>query len=53
MGILDFSGGFKSLCFAIEAGSIEALNAKISVLYCLKSDMNSYLCKLNDQIAGK
>ena len=27
MGILDFSGGFKSLCFVIEAGSIEALNA--------------------------
>ena len=27
MEILDFSGRFKSLRFAIEAGSVEALNA--------------------------
>ena len=26
MGILDFSGGFKSLRFAIEGGSMEVLN---------------------------
>ena len=26
-GNLDFSGGFKSLCFAMEAGFTEALNA--------------------------
>ena len=53
MEILDFSGGFKSLCFAIEAGSIEALDAWISALCCLKSDMNSSLCKLNVQNAGR
>ena len=27
IGTLDFSMGFKSLCFATEAGSIEELNA--------------------------
>ena len=53
MGTLDFSGGFKSLHFAIEVGSMEALNATIYPLCCFKSDMNSSLCKLNVQIAGK
>ena len=36
MEILGFSGGFKSLCFTIEAGSIEAPNALIYALCCLK-----------------
>ena len=51
--IFGFSGGFKSLCFTTEAGSIEELNALIYALCCLKSDMNSSLCKLNVQIVGK
>ena len=53
MGILHFSGGCKSHRFAIEVGSMEALNTYIYPLCCLKSDMNSSLCKLNVQIAGK
>ena len=52
VGNLDFSGGFNSLRFAIEVGSMEALSALIYPLWCLKSVMNSSLCKWNVQIVS-
>ena len=50
VGVLDFSGGFRSLHFAIEARSMEALNVQIYFLSFFKSDMNSSLRKLNFQV---
>ena len=50
VGVLDFSGGFRSLHFAIEARSMKAFNVQICFLSFFKSDMNSSLCKLNVQV---
>ena len=50
MGILVFSGGFKSLRFAIEGGFMKY---SIYLLCSFKGDMNSSLCSLNVQIARK
>ena len=50
---LAFSGGFRSLHFAIEARPMEALNVQIYLLSFFKSDMNSSLCKLNVQVPGE
>ena len=50
VGVLDFSGEFRSLHFAIEARSMEALNVQIYFLSFFKSDMNSSLRKLNFQV---
>ena len=50
VGVLDFSGGFRSLHFATEARSMKALNVQIYFLSFFKSDMNSSLWKLNVQV---
>ena len=48
-----FSGRFKSLHFAIEAGSMEALNVEIYPLCSFIGNMNSSLRRLYVQIARK
>ena len=50
VGVLEFSGGFRSFHFAIEARSMKALNVQIYFLSFFKSDTNISLCKLNVQV---
>ena len=53
MGFLEFSEGLKSLGFAIEAGSMEALKSWIHLLCSFKGSIKSFLRRLNVQIARK